>query len=283
MIRKLANRVDNKLRRRYSSINVTKPYVIKLQKDKRFSDKIVVITGGSGAIGRAISCMFASEGAVVYVCGTTQSKIESVVSEIEALGGIAYPCVLDVTNEHNIINNFKKIIDTQQRIDILVTSAGGSSREKNSELKDQETNVIDNVLNVNLRGTILCAREAAKQMTEQKNGKIVTLSSTIGLAGKKKFSEYAAAKAGVINFVKSLAMELGHLGINVNCVSPGIVQRNVISGAQLEQIKKTNYLNDYCTPEDIAHSVLFMASEEARFITGVNLVVDGGRSLGLKD
>jgi 3-oxoacyl-[acyl-carrier protein] reductase len=270
------------LYKRFGYLNVTRPYIIQIQNEGRFKDQIAIVTGGSGAIGRAICCRLAAEGAIVYICGMTESKINSVAKEIADFGGTAYPCKLNVTEAESITKLFETIVNKHGKIDILVTAAGGSAREKNNFLVHQDLDVIKNVLNTNLEGTILSVREAAKQMIKQNSGKIITISSTIGINGKAGFSEYAAAKAGIIAFVKSLAMELGKFGITVNCVSPGIVQRNRITYQQLMKIKKTNYLNGFCTPEDISNMVSFLASDEASFITGQNFIVDGGRSLGLK-
>ena len=278
----LKNKIKDTLYNRFGFLNVTRPYNIQLRYKKNLEDKVAIVTGGSGAIGRAICCRMAAEGAIVYVCGMTESKISVVVKEITDLGGEAYATKLDVTNEGDICETFKRIIDKHGKIDILITSAGGSAREKSNIIPNQDIAVIDNVLNINLRGTILCAREASMQMIKQQSGKIVALSSTIGVGGKAGFSEYAAAKGGVLLFIKSLAMELGKFGVNANCVTPGIVQRDQISQQQLERIKQTNYLNSYCTPEDISNMVTFLVSEEASFITGQNFIVDGGRSLGLK-
>lgn len=275
-------KIKVKLYNRFGFLNVTRPYNIQLRYKENLKNKVAIVTGGSGAIGRAICCRLAAEGAIVYVCGMTGSKISAVVKEIINLGGEAYETNLDVTDERNIHETFKGIIEKHAKIDILITSAGGSAREKSNILPDQDIAVIDEVLNINLRGTMLCAREASIQMVKQKSGKIIALSSTIGVGGKAGFSEYAAAKGGVVLFVKSLAMELGKYGINTNCVTPGIVQRDKISQQQLERIKQTNYLNSYCTPEDISNMVTFLVSEEASFITGQNFIVDGGRSLGLK-
>lgn len=281
----IPNSIRQKLKTRlfneFGFLNVTCPYIVEIPK-KRFENKVIIVTGGSGAIGRAISCRFALEGAVVYVCGMTNSKIESVVNEITDLGGIAYPCKLNVTNNSEIEEKFNKIVYKHGKIDALITCAGGSSRDKNTSLVEQDVDILKSVLDINLLGTILCARQAAKYFVDQKEGKIIALSSTIGIGGKVNFSEYAAAKGGVIAFVKSLAMELGQYCINVNCVSPGIVQRDKITQKKIERIKSTNYLNDYCLPEDVANTVAFLTSEEASFITGQNIVIDGGRSLGLK-
>lgn len=281
IINRIKRKIRNLLKKR-EVINVTRPYHIKLLERNRFKGKVAVVTGGSGAIGRAICVRLATEGAKVYVCGMTDNKIEAVVTEIKEMGGIAFPCILNVTDEQNIIKVFNSIAEEHGKIDILINSAGGSARQNNNKLVNQSTNEIDKILNVNLRGAILCAREAAKQMIKQNSGKIINISSVIGTQGKAGFVEYAASKGGSISFVKSLAMELGEFGINVNSVSPGIVQRDAIDPEQMERLKNTNYLKSYGCPEDISNIVAFLASDEALFITGQDFIVDGGRSLGLK-
>lgn len=275
-------KIKDRILKRFEVINVTRPYQINLLEKGRFNNMVVVVTGGSGAIGRAISFRFAAEGAVVYVCGRTLSKVQSVVDEIVEAGGIAKPGIIDIANKKSIELFFKELVDNEKRIDVLVTSAGGSAREQHNVIAEQSPEVISEVIDTNLTGTILCTKYAAQQMIRQHAGKIVTISSTIGTQGKAGFSEYAASKAAVIVYTKSLAMELGKFGVNVNCVSPGIVQRDSIGHDRLERIKKTNYLMDYGKPEDISNMVTYLASEEASFVTGQNFVVDGGRSLGLK-
>lgn len=259
------------------------PYEIKLIKENRFEGQVAVVTGGSGVIGRAICYRLAAEGALVYVCGTNQDRISSVVDEINAAGFSARPLVFNILEENSVRNAFNLVVRLSSKIDLLVCCAGGGAREKSCAFIEQDMNVVDSVLNVNLRGGILCTKEACRYMVSRGKGKIIIISSTVGLQGMPAYSEYAAAKAGLMAFVKSIAMELGKNGIRINCVTPGIVQRGSIDENQMERIKKTNWVNDYGKPEDISNMIAFLNSDEATFITGQNFVVDGGRSLGLKN
>lgn len=285
MLRNIYHNLKRKVYNTLSSspvIKVSQPYKIEINNIGRFKDQVAIVTGGSGAIGRAICCRLAAEGAVVYVGGMTESKIAKVVQEIAELGGEAYGSKLNVMDSSSIESLFKDVLKKHKKIDILVNSAGGSLRGRSNELADQEVELIKENININLLGSLFCSREAAKYMKEKNSGKIVTISSVIGDHGKAGYTEYAAAKGGTNASVKSLAMELGKFGINVNCVSPGIVQRGEISPYQMKQIKKKNYMDSYGKPEDISNMVAFLASDEASFITGQNFIVDGGRSLGLK-
>ncbi len=257
--------------------NVTKPYELIQEESLPLKDQIAVVTGGSGALGRAICVKLASKGAKVYVSGRTKNTVQKVVDEILSLNLSAEPLVMDVADENSIESAFAVLPD----IDILVNCAGGGARGEMSDLANQKVSIIDSLLSTNLRGTMLCTRQAAKLMQQKKRGSIVIISSAVGIQGKAKYSEYAAAKSGAVGFCKSMALELGEYGINVNCVSPGFIQRGEYTEAQRNWLKETNCLHAIGTPEDIANAVYFMVSDDAKFITGQNLVVDGGRTLGL--
>ena len=184
IVKNILKKVDEKigfyLRRRYQSYRVTRPYIIKTGINKSLEGKFAIVTGGSGAIGRAICFRLAAEGATVYVCGTRQEHIDSVVQEITSAGLKAKPQVLNVLNAEHIDSVFKDIADQNKgHIDILVNSAGGSAREKANNIVDQEIDVIDSLLNVNLRGAMICSKIVAKYMIEQGSGKIINITSVI--------------------------------------------------------------------------------------------------------
>ena len=262
---------------------VEKPYVIQLVEANRFKGQVAIVTGGSGVIGRDIAYRLASEGAKVYVCGSKLENAKKVADEICREGYLAEPIAINVMSEESVREAFQKVYDENNKIDLLVCCAGGGAREKMKPLNEQKMDVVDGILNINLRGGIMSTKEVSRFMIPQKNGKIIIISSTVGVCGLPSYSEYAAAKAGLMGFVKSIAMEMGKYGVRINCVTPGIVQRGTIDDLKLEQIHKTNWLNSYGKPEDIAGMVAYLNSEEASFITGQNFIVDGGRSLGLKN
>ena len=166
------------------------------------------MTGGSGVIGRAICYRLAAEGALVYVCGTNHERVSSVVNEINEAGFQARPLVSNILEEDSVGSAFCQVMNLSSKIDLLVCCAGGGAREKSCGFIEQDMDVIDSVLNLNLRGGILCTKEACKYMVSRERGKIIIISSTVGLQGMPAYSEYAAAKAGLMAFVKSIAMEL---------------------------------------------------------------------------
>lgn len=280
----LNSRIGNFLRSHYASFRVTRPYIIKVDEHEELKGKVAIITGGSGAIGRACAFRLAAEGAKVYVCGSRPTSAQPIVDEITTACKNAVAIQLNVLDAESIQKTFEKIAaDNNGHIDILVNSAGGSARGKANNVVDQSVEVFDEILNINLRGAMICAKEAAKYMISNKYGRIINITSVIGLQGKAGYSEYAASKGGSIAFVKSLAQELGRYGITVNGVAPGIVQRGEVTMDAMERLGRTNWMGTYGKPEDISAVVNFLCKDEASFITGQNIAADGGRSLGLKE
>lgn len=280
----LNSRIGNFLRSHYASFRVTRPYIIKIDEHDELKGKVAIITGGSGAIGRACAFRLAAEGAKVYVCGSRPTSAQPIVDEITTACKNAVAIQLNVLDAKSIQKTFEKIAaENNGHIDILVNSAGGSARGKANNVVDQSVEVFDEILNINLRGAMICAKEAAKYMISNKYGRIINITSVIGLQGKAGYSEYAASKGGSIAFVKSLAQELGRYGITVNGVAPGIVQRGEVTMDAMERLGRTNWMGTYGKPEDISAVVNFLCKDEASFITGQNIAADGGRSLGLKE
>lgn len=280
----LNSRIGKFLRSHYASFRVTRPYIIKVDEHEELKGKVAIITGGSGAIGRACAFRLAAEGAKVYVCGSRPTSAQPIVDEITTACKNAVAIQLNVLDAKSIQKTFEKIAaENNGHIDILVNSAGGSARGKANNVVDQSVEVFDEILNINLRGAMICAKEAAKYMISNKYGRIINITSVIGLQGKAGYSEYAASKGGSIAFVKSLAQELGRYGITVNGVAPGIVQRGEVTMDAMERLGRTNWMGTYGKPEDISAVVNFLCKDEASFITGQNIAADGGRSLGLKE
>lgn len=243
----------------------------------RFENKAAVITGGGGNIGGAAARMLAAEGCACLVCDFDLDKAEAVALGIRKSGGAAQAMQADVKRSGQADAAVAKAIALYGKLDILVSSAGGSAREKCRPLIEQTDDVIENMIGVNLFGALYFARAAAREMVKRQYGKIITVASTVGMQGRRLMAEYSAAKGGVIAMTKTLAIELGQYDINVNAVSPGVVP----------QVKGTNwnsqsYMNKTATPEDLASMILYLASDEAHFINGANFVVDGGGCLGVR-
>ena len=268
----------NKPVQKYS---MEKNYIIHTDTIGRFAGKTAYVTGGSGEIGSAIATRLALEGATVYFGGRNKEKLRTIVDKLISDGYKARFSIIDVHDESSIHKAISDVIAEEGKIDIFVNCAGGSTRNSCSELIYQSTEMIDQMLEINLRGSMLCTREVGKSMLDNKYGRIINIASVIGEHGKPKFSDYAAAKAGIIGYTKSVAQELGKYGITVNCVSPGFIQRGEFTEKQLPYLLNSNFMHKVGSAADVASAVAYLASDEAGFITGQNLCVDGGRSLGL--
>lgn len=246
--------------------------------NNRFEGKVVVVTGGAGAIGGSIAERFALDGAQVYIAGRNLEKLKEAS---EKYGENVHPLQMDVTDPESIASAAAALMEQTQKIDVLVNCAGGSTRGNSAKLVDQSVEMIDHMLKTNLRGSMLCTKVFGKFMEQAGSGRIVNIASVIGEHGKTNFTDYAASKAGIIGYTKSVAQELGPEGVTVNCVSPGFIQRGEFPANRLPYLLNSNFLNRVGCTVDIASAVCFLASDEAQFITGQNLCVDGGRSLGL--
>ena len=278
--RKIKNVIYNQVKSELRNTEVK--YKIFMEDKEKLDGKIAIITGASGAIGSAISFRLAMEGAIVIACGRNKDNLKRVEQQIKNNGGQVYLYELDVTNNAQIEKVFDEVKNKFGRIDILVNNAGGSAREKRKLNYEQDIKVIREVIEVNLIGTIMCSRKVSSIMVKQKYGKIINIGSVIGKNGLIGYSEYAAAKSGIEGFTKSLAIELAQFGINVNCVSPGQVNQ-VIFDRYSDDIKtEKNFIGRTGKTDEVANAVEFFCRDESEYIIGQNLIVDGGRSLGLK-
>lgn len=242
-------------------------------------NRVAIVTGAAGYIGSTTAKRLASDGATVVVCDVNADLARAVAGGITADGGLAMAVAADVRSTASVQDMVAQVIEQHGRIDILVNVAGGSARERASTVHGSSEEVIREMIDMNLLGVIFCCRAVVGQMLAQGGGRIVSVASALAGQGQPGFADYAAAKAGVIAFSKTLAMEVGPHNIHVNCVSPGLVPR---PGTPVDDIPETNYLDRIAPPETVANLVAFLVSDEADFIVGQNYIVDGGWSLGLK-
>lgn len=247
----------------------------------QLNGKVAVVTGGGGAIGRAICKHLATEGAIIAVFDLAAETAEAVVEELKICGKKAMSCAVDIADYSSVEAAVQRVCGQFGRVDILVNCAGGSAREKMTEFHNQAIDVIHGMLHVNLFGALHCIRAIAPRMINAGGGAIINVTSIVARGGKSGCVEYGAAKGGLIAASKSLAIELGPHNITVNCVSPGLVQRTAVAD-EAEFARHNSYVNRICMQDDVARAVLFFALPESDIITGQDLAVDGGRSLGLR-
>ena len=238
-------------------------------------DKVAIVTGGAQGIGKEIALTLARAGAKVAILDLNQEKLDETLVEINAESkGLALK--VDVTNLGDVEQNVNKIIDNLERVDILVNNAGITKDSLFLRLSESDW---DKVLAVNLKGAFNCTKAVTRQMVKQRYGKIVNISSVIGLMGNPGQANYAASKAGLIGLTKSLAKELGIRNINVNAVAPGYI-KTAMTDALDDKVKDEMFkripLSRFGAPLDVAKAVCFLASSDADYITGQVLVIDGG-------
>lgn len=239
--------------------------------------KVAVVTGGSRGIGRAICLALARQGAKVVVnyLGNAAAA-EETAAQIETCGGKCITVQADVTKPEEVHRLMDEALAAFGRIDILVNNAGLTSDDLLLRMPEREW---DRVLDANLRSAFLCTKAALRPMLRQRWGRIINIGSVAGIVGNAGQANYAAAKAGLIGFTKAVAKELASRRITANVIAPGFVetdQTRALAPARREAIVKGIPLGRPATPEDIAPAALFLASEEAGYVTGQVLNVDGG-------
>ncbi|MBI2949949.1 MAG: 3-oxoacyl-[acyl-carrier-protein] reductase [Verrucomicrobia bacterium] len=239
-------------------------------------NQIAVVTGAGRGIGRAIALKFASEGADVVCVSRTAENSEKVAGEIRALNRKAWAYAVDVADSGAVAAAAEKILTETNRVDVLVNNAGVTRDGLVVRMKDDDW---DTVLNTNLKGAFAFTRALARGFLKQRSGRIINVASVIGLMGNAGQCNYAASKAALIGFTKSIARELASRGVTVNALAPGFIETDMTAGLNEESrqaLLARIPLNCLGQPEDIANAALFLASPAARYITGQVLTVDGG-------
>jgi 3-oxoacyl-[acyl-carrier protein] reductase len=242
----------------------------------RLKDKVALITGGARGIGRAIALLFAKEGAHIVIGDVNLGEAEKTCLDIEACGRKSLALQVDVVDYAKVEETVNKILDKFGKVDILVNNAGITKDQLLLRMSEAEW---DAVLNVNLKGTFNCTKAVSKVMIKQRSGKIINIASIIGIIGNSGQANYSASKAGIIALTKTVARELATRNINVNAIAPGFIQTEMtakLSEDLKQKMKEAIPLGEFGSPDDVASACLFLASQEANYITGQTIVVDGG-------
>lgn len=243
----------------------------------KLEGKTALVTGASRGIGREIALELAREGANVAVnYAGSEAKAKEVVDEIIAMGRQAIAIQGDVANSESVQSMVKSVIEQFGSLDILVNNAGITRDNLLMRMKEDEW---DQVIDTNLKGVFLCTKAVTRQMMRQRWGRIINISSISGVSGNAGQANYSAAKSGVIALTKTTAKELAPRGITANCVAPGFIKTDMtdqLADDIKEEMLKNIPLAKFGEPEDIAKAVVFLASEDSRYITGQTIHVNGG-------
>jgi len=257
----------------------------------RFSDRVAVITGGGGGIGRAISLNLGREGATVVAADIDPQTAEETARLVIRDGGQALAIEVDITRKQSVQALVAEVLRAYGKVDILVNNAGIDIK---GAVVDLEESSWDKILDINLKGMFLVTQAVLPFMIAIRYGRIVNMSSMLGRTGKAYSSPYCASKFGVIGFSQAVALEVGKFGITVNVVCPGpvdteMIRQSIAQSAQLQGVTCEEFLQTYfinqtplgriAQPTDVAHAVVFLVSDEAAFITGSALNVSGGREM----
>lgn len=239
------------------------------------SNRVALVTGSGRGIGRAIALKLAEAGASIIV-NDINDTAEAVAQEIRAVKGESQAILADVSSSPEVTRLVEKAIAKYGRVDILVNNAGIARDQLLLRMSDEEW---DTVLNINLKSVFLCTRAVLKHMIRERWGRIVSISSIVGIAGNRGQANYASAKAGIIGLTRTIAREVASRGITANAIAPGFIDTGMTQAIEekwREELRERIPLGYLGSPDDVAEAVRFLASEEARYITGQVLCVDGG-------
>jgi 3-oxoacyl-[acyl-carrier protein] reductase len=246
----------------------------------RLKDEVSVVTGGGRGIGRSIALCFAKEGSDIALWDVNPQDLEKTCRDIEALGRKACGLAVDVTNFAQVEEGLNKTLDKFTKVDILVNNAGIARDNLLLRMNDADW---DAVLSVNLKGAFNCIKAVTRPMLKARRGRIINISSIIGIIGNPGQANYAASKAGIIALTKTAAKELASRNINVNAIAPGFIQTEMTAKLP-EELKQKMLgaipLNKFGSPEDVAGACLFLAGADSAYVTGQTIVVDGGMVMG---
>ncbi len=244
------------------------------------NNKIAIVTGGGRGIGRAIALKLAEVGANVVVNDVGETEpAESVAEEIKAMGRQSMAILADVSSTEDVTRMVESTISTYGRIDILVNNAGITRDHLLLRMTDDDWN---DVLRINLNSVFICTRAVLRHMMKQRWGRIVSIASIVGIVGNPGQANYAATKAGIIGFTRTVAKEVASRGITANVIAPGFIETVMTQKLEdnwQQELKKRIPAGYFGTPRDVAEAVAFLSSEEARYITGQVLGVDGGMAV----